>query len=163
MASRQPPSAAPLVHSGHTEVMSSSLRPPAPRPCGSCPYRRDVPSGVWAHEEYDKLRRYDAPTPDQPPALFQCHQADLDSDARRICAGWAGCHGRHLLALRIAVLDGHIEASTYQAAAEYVSPVPLFTSGGEAAAHGQTDIDQPNEEASQLRAKIFRARGDLHT
>ena len=143
--------------------MPSSLRPPAPRPCDSCPYRRDVPSGVWAHEEYDKLRRYDAPTPDQPPALFQCHQADHDSDTRRICAGWAGCHGRHLLALRIALFEGRIEASTHQAAAEYVSPVPLFASGGEAAAHGQTDIDQPSEEVDHLRDKISRVRGDLRT
>ncbi|MFE2186034.1 DUF6283 family protein [Streptomyces sp. NPDC059455] len=104
--------------------MFSLLRPPALRSCDSCPYRRDASSGIWAHEEYDKLRRYDAPAPDQPQAMFQCHQADGDSATRRICAGWAGCHGGHLLALRIAVLEGRIEASTYQAAAEYVSPVP---------------------------------------
>ncbi|WP_438453364.1 DUF6283 family protein [Streptomyces asiaticus] len=143
--------------------MSSSLRPPAPRPCNSCPYRRDAPSGIWAQEEYDKLRRYDAPTPDQPQALFQCHQADGDSDARRICAGWAGCHGGHLLALRIAVLEGRIEASTYRAASEYVSPVPLFASGREAAAHGQAGIDHPSDEADRLIAKISRVRGDLRT
>ncbi|MGW1053578.1 DUF6283 family protein [Streptomyces sp. NPDC002521] len=142
--------------------MPSSLRPPAPRPCSSCPYRRDVPSGIWASEEYEKLRRYDAPTPDQPAALFQCHQADADSDARRICAGWAGCHdGAHLLALRLALLDGHIDSSTHQAILEYVSPIPLFTSGGEAATHGQADVDLPSNEAVHLIAKIRRTRGDL--
>ena len=26
------------------------------QPCSSCPYRKDVPSGVWAHHEYEKLR-----------------------------------------------------------------------------------------------------------
>ncbi|GGX36468.1 DUF6283 family protein [Streptomyces noursei] len=144
--------------------MPSSLRPPVPRPCDSCPYRRDVPSGIWAHEEYEKLRRYDASTPDQPTALFQCHQTDGDSAARRICGGWAGCHdGTHLLALRIALLAGQIDASTYQAAAEYVSPVPLFSSGAEAADHGQADINQPTDEARQLIGKIAKVRGDLHT
>ncbi|MFD5696530.1 DUF6283 family protein [Streptomyces lasiicapitis] len=142
----------------------SSLRPPAPRPCESCPYRRDVPPGIWSHEEYEKLRRYDAPTPDQPSALFQCHQTDAHDAARRICAGWAGCHdSAHLLALRMGVLDGRIEASTYRAAIEYVSPVPLFSSGSEAAAHGQAHTDQSHEEADRLIAKISRARGDLET
>jgi hypothetical protein len=28
---------------------------PRRRPCSSCPYRRDVPSGLWSAEEYDKL------------------------------------------------------------------------------------------------------------
>lgn len=37
-------------------------------PCHSCPYRRDVPSGVWATEEYDKLLPYDADTASQPSA-----------------------------------------------------------------------------------------------
>ncbi|WP_367277007.1 DUF6283 family protein [Bradyrhizobium sp.] len=23
---------------------------PAPKPCGSCPYRRDVPSGIWGSQ-----------------------------------------------------------------------------------------------------------------
>lgn len=141
---------------------SASLRPPAPRPCDSCPYRRDVPSGIWTHHEYEKLRHYDAPTPEQPTALFQCHQTDRDSDIRRMCAGWAGCHdGAHLLALRIALLDGRIDASTHQAAVEYVSPVPLFASGREAAAHGQASIDQPNDDANRLITKISRTRKDL--
>ncbi|MFE4869595.1 DUF6283 family protein [Streptomyces sp. NPDC056682] len=147
---------------GTNDSASSSLRPPAPRPCDSCPYRRDVPSGIWAHHEYEKLRHYDAPTPEQPTALFQCHQADHDSDARRLCAGWAGCHdGAHLLALRTALLGDRINASTYQAAVEYVSPVPLFASGSEAAAHGQAGIDHPNDEANHLITKISRTRRDL--
>lgn len=33
-------------------------------PCSACPYRVDVPAGVWAREEYDKLDPYDLPTPD---------------------------------------------------------------------------------------------------
>ncbi|MBK3629997.1 hypothetical protein JHN59_35405 [Streptomyces sp. MBT49] len=142
--------------------MSSSLRPPAQRPCESCPYRRDVPAGIWASEEYAKLRRYDADTPDQPTAVFQCHQSDADSVGRRICAGWAGCHdAAQLLALRVAVLDNLIDATTYQATVEYVSPTPLFPTGNEAADHGQTGIDTPTQEARRLINKITRTRNDL--
>jgi hypothetical protein len=36
---------------------------PTKYPCPSCPYRKDVPSGVWAPEEYDKLPAYDNDTP----------------------------------------------------------------------------------------------------
>ncbi|KOT61591.1 MULTISPECIES: DUF6283 family protein [Streptomyces] len=142
----------------------SSLRPPAPRPCESCPYRKDVASGVWAHHEYEKLRRYDAPTTDQPTKLFQCHQDDCDSMNRRLCAGWVGCHDSiHLLALRIGILDGSIDDSTYQAALEYVSPAPLFASGNEAADHGQAGLAEPSEDAKRLAVKITRIRGDLET
>ena len=142
--------------------MSSSLRPPAPRPCASCPYRRDVPAGIWASEEYAKLRRYDADTPDQPTGLFQCHQADAGSAVRRVCAGWAGCYeGEELLALRLAVLDGSVDVTTYQAVVEYESPVPLFLSGSDAAAHGEAGIRAPDETARQVINKIIRTRDDL--
>ncbi|MFI7337249.1 DUF6283 family protein [Streptomyces sp. NPDC050085] len=147
---------------GHTGCMSSSLRPPAQRPCESCPYRRDVPAGIWAREEYAKLRRYDADTPDQPAGLFQCHQADADSAVRRFCGGWAGCHeGEELLALRLALLDGSIDTDTYKAVVEYASPVPLFSSGSEAATHGESGIETPDEKARHLISKITRTRNDL--
>ncbi|MEU5609730.1 DUF6283 family protein [Streptomyces sparsogenes] len=141
--------------------MPSPMHPPAPRPCDSCPCRLDVPSGVWEYEEYEKLRRYDAVTSEQPPGLFQCHQADAGSAARRICAGWAGCHGPDLLGLRVALLEDRIDEATFQAAVEYRSPVPLFDSGNEAADHGQADIHQPTAEAAQLIGKISRTRSDL--
>lgn len=31
-----------------------TLKPPKV-PCGTCPYRRDVPAGIWHGEEYAKL------------------------------------------------------------------------------------------------------------
>ena len=47
------------------------------RPCPSCPYRRDVPSGIWHESEYAKLPQFDGPTQDQLAAgafaLFHCH------------------------------------------------------------------------------------------
>ncbi|MBQ0850234.1 hypothetical protein J8N05_18735 [Streptomyces sp. BH-SS-21] len=121
-----------------------------------------MPAGIWASEEYAKLRRYDADTPDQPTGLFQCHQADADSAVRRVCGGWAGCHeGRELLALRLALLDGRIDTVTYKAVVEYVSPVPLFSSGSEAGAHGESGIETPDERARRLINKINRTRNDL--
>ena len=106
---------------------------PAARPCGSCPYRRDVPSGVWHASEYRKLPAYDNDTMGQPPHLFLCHQQD-----GRVCAGWAGCHdGAHLLALRVAAMSG---------------------SGAEAAAHGLADVDQPDERACRTIDTLTRKR-----
>lgn len=134
-------------------------KPPAREPCGTCPYRREVASGVWDEEEYAKLPGYDAETLWQPPAVFVCHLTGRDNNQWRICAGWAGCHdGEHLLALRLAVHHGIISAETRDAVIDYVSPVPLFTSGAEAAAHGMRDIDQPGESATRAIRKIVRAR-----
>ncbi len=139
----------------------SSLRAPAPRPCESCPYRRDVPSGVWAEEEYDKLPRYDAETPHQPASMFQCHQHDPDSDMARVCGGWAACHGPDLLAPRIALIEGRIDPATFQAITAYTSPVPLFATGTQAAAHGRKDIDLPGEDAENAMTKISRNRNSI--
>ncbi|MBN6034183.1 DUF6283 family protein [Amycolatopsis sp. 195334CR] len=138
------------------------IGPPAPRPCASCPYRRDVPSGVWHTDEYEKLPRYDAETGEQPRVLFLCHQNDGDDKHRRMCAGWAGCHdGDELLAVRLAVLAGNISPETAQAVVDYQSPVPLFDSGAEAAEHGVRDINTPDSEALRTMEKIRRVRSDI--
>jgi hypothetical protein len=132
--------------------MTATLRGPAPRPCESCPYRRDVPAGVWAGSEYDKLPRYDEPTYAQPPQVFVCHQQN-----GRVCAGWAGCHdGANLLSLRVALFDGMLSGADYEAAVDYVCPVPLFASGADAAAHGKAGIDRPDAAARRVIAKVYR-------
>ncbi len=123
-------------------------RPPAPRPCESCPYRRDVPSGVWAVSEYVRLLDYDRPTALQPAGVFLCHQAD-----GRVCAGWAGCHGRQdgeydLLALRLPWGRDLAEAVR-----GYQSPVRLFTSAAEAVIHGLREVAQPGDAARRLIRK----------
>lgn len=142
--------------------MPDLMEPPAPRPCQSCPYRRDVPSGVWDTTEYAKLPAYDYPTGEQPLSLFQCHQTDANSDRARMCAGWAGCHGEELLSLRLAVVTGQISPATYTAATDYQSPVPLFASGAEAAEHGTADIERPAPSALRAIEKITRQRPGLH-
>lgn len=137
------------------------LGPPALTPCRSCPYRRDVPSGIWDASEYDKLPRYDEPTYDQPLALWQCHQTDRDHPASHLCAGWVGCHGDQLLALRLGLVAGEISPDTYRAAITYQSPTPLFDSGAQAAAHGRKHINRPNRLARRLITRILRRRTDL--
>ena len=129
----------------------------AKAPCKSCPYRRDVPSGVWAAHEYDKLPAYDGEMGEQVAkgagGLFYCHQDD-----GQLCAGWLGCHGPHkLLAVRLAAFfdDGQRLAPEVL---EYKSPVPLFRSGAQAAAHGKRAIKRPGSRARQVVARLLRKR-----
>ncbi len=123
---------------------------PSAAPCGTCPYRRDVPAGIWSAEEYEKLPRFDGGTLDQlmqgGTGLFFCHQND-----GHLCAGWVGCHDvGHLFAVRVS----EVHPSTF----DYVSPVPLFGSGAEAAAHGMSGIDDPGPDALAAIAKLERRR-----
>ena len=130
---------------------------PAPRPCDSCPYRLDVPSGVWSREDYEKLPLYDQPTFSQPPAVFLCHQVN-----GRVCAGWAGCHDMdESLALRMAGIAGTMSAGDIEATLDYVSPVPLHPSGMAAAEHGLADMDAPSDDAHRMQAKLVRRRPEI--
>lgn len=125
------------------------MKPPAKTPCGSCPYRRDVPSGVWAAEEYEKLPPYDRETGEQPPAVFHCHRQD-----GRVCAGWAGCHDmEESLGARLAASMGWIEGD---ALLGYETSTPLWDSGAEAAEHGLREIGSPSPEAQRVIGKLTR-------
>lgn len=129
---------------------------PAKAPCRSCPYRRDVPSGVWAKEEYAKLPGYDGDTGQQLDAgamgAFFCHQ-----QSGRLCAGWVGCHDMNeSLGLRLAAMHGSISERDVEAAFDYVSPVPLFDSGAEAAAHGLAQLEEPGEQARRTIDRLER-------
>jgi hypothetical protein len=131
-----------------------TYRPPAPRPCDSCPYRLDVPSGIWHPDEYRNLPLYDEDTAYQPTNVFLCHQQN-----GRVCAGWAGCHdGEHLLALRLAVAFGTLTPDDVEAVIDYVSPIPLWSSGVEAAEHGMADIPKPGVDAQRAIDKLARRR-----
>lgn len=119
-------------------------------PCSSCPYRRDVPSGIWQASEYDKLPRFDGTIAEQAAvrafALFHCHSAPA-----MLCAGWVGCHDMDdNLAVRLHSRD--IDPAVY----EYVSPVPLFASGAEAAEHGKRDLLAPGLEAVRKARQLLR-------
>ena len=126
---------------------------PAARPCPTCPYRRDAPSGLWAVHEYAKLPGYDGDIGSQLAAgadqLFNCH-----TDRNRLCAGWVGCHDmENNAAVRI-----HFEEVDLRCLYDYVSPVPLFASGTEAAAHGVRDIEDPDFDSRLAADKLRRIR-----
>lgn len=114
--------------------------------CSSCPYRKDVPSGVWAANEYDKLAEYDRPTSEQPLAGFACH-----ATPEVYCHGWAVVHSRQphdrfLMAFRVFPPEGDIPPEG----------APLFRSGTEAAKHGKRDIEDPSEEAREMQFRLMR-------
>lgn len=124
----------------------------AKAPCKSCPYRRDVPSGVWAAVEYDKLPTYDGGTPEQLEAgglgLFMCH-----TEGGKLCAGWVGCHDmNNLLAVRLSTHN--LDPALW----DYKSPVPLFESGAAAAAHGKRAIRRPGVRAKRTMERLLRKR-----
>jgi hypothetical protein len=123
----------------------------AKRPCKSCPYRKDVPSGVWAPHEYDKLPAYDGLTALQDPRAFQCHLGN-----EKVCAGWLACHGTDgpnaLLAMRLVGFFSRVDPKLFN----YRTDVELFASGAEARAHGLRDIEQPDEAAQKTVAKLIR-------
>lgn len=125
-------------------------RCPAKSPCVSCPYRCDVPSGVWAEEEYVLLPLYDGPLWTQPPSVFMCHQQN-----RRICAGWAGCHDM-IENLGMRLIAEHMTREDIDATVDYVSPVPLFGSGAEAARHGMAEILEPGARAREMIRALNR-------
>lgn len=103
-------------------------------------------------QEYAKLPLYDGETFQQPHLPFMCHQAD-----GRICAGWAGCRDtNHLLALRFVEVNGSMDPDELEATLDYVSPVPLWSSGREAALHGLARIGDPDERARKLMAQLQR-------
>lgn len=121
---------------------------PAGNPCGSCPYRRDAPAGLWHPEELSLLIDYDAETWEQPRSLFLCHQEN-----GRICSGWAGCHPmEHNLGARLALATGHLTAEQYDELLSYSTGVELFGSGHQAAEHG-LEADPPREIV-ELRRKL---------
>ena len=124
------------------------MRKPPKVPCGSCPYRRDVPAGIWHASEYDLLPAYDGETFEQPPGLFLCHQND-----GCVCGGWLLTHDRdELLALRL-----HAE-SLDPSVWDYAPDVQVFASGAEAAAHGKSGIAEPCDAARRKIAGLIRQR-----
>ncbi|MFM9707845.1 DUF6283 family protein [Streptomyces galilaeus] len=91
----------------------------------------------------------------QPARLFLCHQHDAGDDRARVC------RGDHLLALRTALVVGDISVEPAETIRSCTSPVPLFTSGAEAAAHATRDIHAPGTDARRAIDKITRSRTDL--
>jgi hypothetical protein len=116
-------------------------------PCPSCPYRRDCPSGVWSHDEYEKLRRYDDRNAFLP--VFLCHQSN--AGPKTACKGWLTVHADSI-AVRLAFFAGQVTV-------EQVNEEPtvkLFTSGRQAANAGQRAIRRPGQRAKRMCDSLVR-------
>lgn len=131
---------------------------PAKSPCGSCPYRQDVPSGVWHHDHYLTLPKYDQPTALQPQLVFGCHQNN-----GKLCAGWVATHDMEQnLALILAALQGWITPEVYSLCLTYATKVPLFSSGQEACDHGLRDYENPGPKARRVSEKLIKTTKGVH-
>lgn len=130
--------------------MNGTLPKPPKKPCGSCPYRLDTPSGIWEEHEYRKLPHYDGNTGQQfmngATALFMCHQKD-----GCLCGGWLVTHDpNHLAALRL--------NAVHQSAFSYDPGVPCHPSGEAACAHGLRDAEEPSPDARKMIAGLIKKR-----
>lgn len=126
-----------------------------PVPCVTCPYRRDVPSGVWAREEYEKLPAYDRPTCEQPAALFMCHQNDGG-----LCTGWLQSHANRPHAFDLLALRFNWRQFTAEVLKVALSrpAVALFRTGAAAAKHGLKALRRPGRKATAAMARILAKR-----
>ncbi len=123
------------------------------RPCASCPYRLDCPSGVWHPEEYDKLRRYsDEPNvAAQTFGVFLCHYSVRGRGHDVPCRGWLTVEADSVAA-RMNLAEGILDPDDV-----YAEPtVPLHPTGTAAAEHGMRDIDHPSTEALRLIERLER-------
>jgi hypothetical protein len=119
-------------------------------PCKSCPYRRDVPAGLWDASEYAKLPGYDGEIIEQlsrgATGLFLCHQQD-----ENLCAGWLAAHGAdNLLAMRLH--GDQVSPSAW----DYSTAVPVFRSGAAAARHGMAGVASPDARARRAIDRLLR-------
>lgn len=70
------------IQDARARVTSRADAPTLPTtPCASCPYRRDVPVGVWHAENFERLLRADRDPIDGH--TFGCHLND-----GTLCRGW---------------------------------------------------------------------------
>ena len=116
-----------------------------PRPCPSCPYRKDHPSGVWSEDEYEKLRPYDG----LAVGAFLCHQTNA-TGRETVCKGWSTVHADSI-AVRIGMANGLLDPDEVYTETD----VDLWESGNAAADHGQANIDLPTVEARIMAAKLM--------
>lgn len=122
-----------------------------PGPCTTCPYRKDVPAGIWSAEEYEKLRGYD--DPQTSFAAFLCHQSpEIGRDT--LCRGWLSVHCESVAA-RLLLLAKRITRSQLYATVKEV----LYASGNEAADAGLRGVARPSRQAKRA---IRRLTGRKH-
>jgi hypothetical protein len=84
--------------------------PRQPRPCITCPWRRDTPPGAFGIDRYQQLRNTvespDGGSPGLADPMFACHNTIEGREAA--CAGWLAVYGHGHVRVRLAVATGRI-------------------------------------------------------
>lgn len=130
--------------------MSAQALHVAPRPCSTCPYRRDTPPGIWHPDEYERLADFDDVDADGvlPTSTFRCHQQTA-TGVPTACRGWLTVHADSV-AVRVAVVTGQVTIDQVRAPV----PVDLYASGAEARDAGLAGVADPSPEALQAIASL---------
>lgn len=115
-------------------------------PCGSCPYRKDTPSGVWHPEEYAKLPAWDDPM-ELSAGVFLCH-----SKKESACRGWFEVHHENI-GVRIAA------ATRLTVNRREPTTIPLYASGAEACKAGLRGVKRPKADARKMIATLVKVKG----
>lgn len=116
-----------------------------PNPCSTCPYRRDVPSGIWDREEYEKLPQWDHEM--AFAGTFLCH-----TDPAAICRGWMEVHERNM-SVRLAMF--RVE---WTEANRKPTKIPLYRSGLAAMRAGLRALARPSGDAKKAITSILERR-----
>ena len=136
-------------------VRVSKLHVPA-QGCSTCPYRRDTEPGIWAPEEYEKLRAFDRELSEDLDALrtFNCHQSKVTGKPT-VCRGWLSVH-QNGVGVRLAVMNGSIDPEDVP-----LEPEDLYyATGNEAAEAGLAGVPEPSDKATGHMDRLM-ARGSF--
>lgn len=121
----------------------------APRPCNTCPYRKDTPAGIWSFKEYIKLPTYDAELGVTNVNVFHCHQ-ETATKVPTVCKGWLVVHSESV-AVRMAMMLGYLTEEQVEKGTD----VELYASGTEAAEAGIREIWDPSPETCDAVQKLM--------
>ncbi|HET6494669.1 MAG TPA: DUF6283 family protein [Thermoleophilia bacterium] len=139
--------------------MTEPLHVPA-MACGTCPYRRDTPSGLWDRSEYEKLPEFDEvefdpqrtePYPAPAIATFHCHQENATGRGT-VCRGWLSVH-RDGIAVRLAQAVGSIAIADVASLPDDESGI-YYATGAEACEAGLRDLKAPSVRARRKIAGL---------
>lgn len=103
-------------------------------------------SGVWAHEEYEKLRMYDN---NECFHMFLCHQSTV-AGHQIACKGFLNVH-QESVAVRLALLKEEISPDSFTP-----TKCELHESGNAAADFGERDIKHPKTKAKKTIKKLTK-------
>jgi hypothetical protein len=102
---------------GVTSVKSDGRHHHRREPCPECPWRKDVPTGVFPAEAF----RFSARTAcDMAQSTFGCHMSG--TEAAQTCAGFLLRNAEHNLSVRLAKMRGEVDPESLHSSA------PLYRS-----------------------------------